>query len=312
MSNLVLANHNRKFDLVKLTEDHITRQKVFLPRGRHFYPSEASVSFVDNHRIRRTLGSCLRKCFFRLTGMEGGSAPSAYSEWIFLQGIGIENILVEQWKQMGIWVNNSIRFYNEEYNVSGELDAILRDPNTGELIVLEAKSYHGYMAAKDIEGSFNQAPKPKDPHLLQLVIYLYFFQHMFPYGKLFYKARDSDGRQEFDVELRKISENQTRVIVNGVVDQRFFVEDILDRYKLLDQNIREMKIPPNDFELVWSTEKIERLNSLGEIAKTKYADWQKKRKGKDKIGDYMCNPTYCPYSKVCWDSRGNPNISVTP
>lgn len=308
--SLVLTNYRKKFDLIKLTEDHITRQKVYLPRGKHFYPSEASVSYTDNHGIHRVIGSCLRKCYFRLTGMEGGGPPSAYSEWIFLQGKGIENILIEQWKQMGIWVDNSIRFYNEEYNISGELDAVLRDPNTGELIVLEAKSYHGYMAEKDIGGSFNQAPKPKDAHLLQLLIYLYLFQDKFSYGKLFYKARDSDGRQDFDVELKKVDEGKTRVVVNGVVDYRFFVEDILDRYKLLDQLIKEARIPPNDFELVWSPEKIEKLNSLGEISKTKYTDWQKKKKGKERIGDYMCNPTYCPYSKVCWTSRGNPNITI--
>ncbi len=309
MSNLVLANNTKKFNLIKLTEDHITRQKLFLPRGRHFFPSEASVSFIDNNEIPRVIGSCLRKCYFRLTGMEVSSSPSSYSEWIFLQGKGIENILVEQWKQMGIWVENSIRFYNEEYNISGELDVVIQDPISKELICIEVKSYHGYMAERDIGGSYNQAPKPKDAHLLQLVIYLYLFQDRFPYGKLFYKARDSDGRQEFDVELKKITDNQTRIVVNGIVDYRFFVEDVLNRYKLLEQHIRDMILPPNDFELVWSKEKIEKLNSLGEISKTKYTDWQKKRKGKDKIGDYQCNSTYCPYSKVCWTSRGNSNFS---
>lgn len=305
---LVLANQPKKLDLVKLTEDHITRNRIYLPRGRHYYPSEASVSFIDNHNIHRVIGGCMRKSFFRITGHEATGETSAYSEWIFLQGRGIENIVTEQWKQMGIWVDNSIRFYNEEYNISGELDVVIQDPNTKELIIVEVKSFHNYQAQKEICGSYNQAPKPKDGHLLQLLVYLYLFKDKFSYGKLFYKARDSDARQEFDIEFKQIQENRTRVMVNGVIDYRFFVEDIFNRYKLLDDYAKKMEVPPNDFEYVWSNEKIEKLYALGEISKSKYTDWQNKKKGKERIGDWCCNPTYCPYSKVCWTSRGNPNI----
>jgi CRISPR/Cas system-associated exonuclease Cas4 (RecB family) len=291
----------REFDLFQATEDHMTRSRLSLPRGIHYYPSEASVTWVDSHENPCVSGSCLRKSFFRATGREGAEGYDAYMQWIFALGKAVEKILVEEWKQMGILVANNIRFYDAEHNISGEVDVIVRD-HKGNNVCIEAKSFYGYYAEKEICGNYKKQGRPKDSHLLQLLVYLYKCRDHFPYGKLMYKARDSDKRAEFDVKLHDVEGGLTRFSVNGVLDYRFTIEDIFSRYKLLDDHVKSMTIPENDFELVWDAEKVERKFQLGEVGKTKYNNWKSK---KEKLGDWQCR--YCNYTKVCF-TRGKPNI----
>ncbi len=127
----------KSFNLVTLTDKHMTREGIYLPREAHWYPSEASVAWEDSHGIARVSGNCMRKSFLRYTGLLKAEGVDAYTQWIFALGKAVENILVEQWKQMGIWHSNNVKFYNAEYNISGEIDCILREPETGRLFAVE-------------------------------------------------------------------------------------------------------------------------------------------------------------------------------
>lgn len=69
------------------------------------------------------------------------------------------------------------------------------------------------------------------------------------------------------------------------------------------RNLPDTYWPPAEYEWSYSPEKVERLYSIGEIAKTKYADWKKKRPGKDRIGDFHCS--YCNYKRLCIPKQGN-------
>lgn len=117
------------YKLVSATDAHMTRPQLGLPRGIHFYPSEASADWIDHHSIKRVAGTCMRQAWYRCTGTKTDGKADAYSEWIFALGKAVECILVEQWKQMGIWVANNVKFYEEKHNISGELDVVLSEPN---------------------------------------------------------------------------------------------------------------------------------------------------------------------------------------
>lgn len=295
------------FNLVAATDEFFTRKQLYLPRQQSWYPSEASVAWVDAHDISRVSGNCLRKSYLRYTGIYMGEEVDAYTQWIFALGKAVEEILVKQWQCMGIWEANNIKFYNRDYNLSGEIDVILKEPDTKTPFIVEVKSFAGYYATKEIIGSKKGGEgHPKTSQLLQTLIYLYECKHLFPYAKMIYYARDSGSRREFNISLEQelLPDGQvlTRPVVDGIMDFRFTLEDVYARYKQLATHVENKTIPPADYQKVWSPEKVEQRKLLDEISKNAYEAWQK---GKENIGDWQCQK-YCPYSDLCWDRKGNP------
>lgn len=166
----------------------------------------------------------------------------------------------------------------------------------GTIAVHNCKSFYGYNATKEICGNTKQTGAPKTSQMLQALVYLYCFRDRFPYVKMVYYARDSGDRAEFDLTLVSEGEGKTRAAVNGVIDTRFYIENILNRYRELEQYVAFGQIPPNDYEVEWSDEKVEKRYALGEVGKTTYEKWQK---GKEKIGDWQCRG-YCAFRDICW------------
>jgi hypothetical protein len=287
------------FSLIEFTDNFITRETLKFERQPHLYPSESSSIWLDEGEVRRVAGTCLRSTYFRYTGTAKPKKKEVHSEWIFSLGKAVEQILIEYYKQAGIWVANNIEFFWPEYNIKGEIDCILKDPETGEKCIWEGKSFYGYNTTKDLCGNSKIVGKPKTQNLFQVSLYLYKFRDLFPYAKLIYYARDSAKRAEFTITLQDEGPNQTRIFVNGIPDQRFYIQNILNRYKEAMQYIEMHQIPPRDYELVWDTDRIEEAKARGEISKSAYEDWQK---GKDTIGDWTCR--YCNYNAVCYNKTG--------
>src|SRR5574343_391124 len=113
-----------QYDLFKATDDFLVRPKFLTQREKRFYPSEASVQVTDEFGDKVTHGGCLRASYFRLSGEFEGTPHDARSEYIFAQGKMIEEWLIGKWKEMGVWVDNNVKFIDTEHNISGELDAI--------------------------------------------------------------------------------------------------------------------------------------------------------------------------------------------
>lgn len=274
------------------------RSSIYLPRGKHFYPSEASARWIDQHGITRVAGTCLRQSWYRLSGKFKPSDKDPYGQWIFALGKHVEEILVEQWKQMGIWVANNVRFKDTERNISGEIDVVLVEPATGEKFCVEVKSFYGYQATRDICGNKSVTPRPKTSQLLQALIYVdQGLKHgTWNYVKMVYYARDSAARNEFDITLVEDGEH-LRPAVNGVIDYRFTMEDIYDRYEELRAAHEADVEPPRDFDISWDAEKVNKRKALGEVSKTAYEKYVKSPK-KYPVGDWQCR--YCGYKEHCW------------
>lgn len=285
-------------ELIPFLDDWMTRESPTFQRQFHLYPSEASAIWLDDNGIRRVAGTCLRSVYFRSTDLYKGKKKDVHSEWIFALGRAVETILIEQCKQAGIWVANNVSFYWPEYNIKGELDCILKDPQGNEFI-LEAKSFYGYNATKELCGNTKIAGKPKTQNLMQAALYLFKFRDRFPYAKLLYYARDSAKRAEFTITLEDEGPNQTRILVNGIKEPRFYIQNILNRYKQALQYIELQEIPQRDYDIVWTTEQVEDAKTRGEISKSAYEDWQK---GKEKIGNWECR--YCKYVDICYNNQG--------
>lgn len=284
------------FNLIALTDAWMTRERFTLPGKPSFYPSEASVSWVDHHGIPRVSGCCLRKAYYRITDGIRATPPDAYSEWVFALGKAVEQILVDQWKAMGILVANNVKFYDEKRNISGEIDVIIKDPNTGDIIPVEVKSFASYQATKEIMGNKSQQGRPKTSQMLQTLVYLDLLKDQVPYAKMIYYARDSGQRRQFDIAIVEDG-GVHRPTIDGVVDYRFTIEDMFDRYKQLTHYVENRIVPPNDYELIWDDAKVEQRKLIGEVSKSAYENW-KRNKVKNPIGCWNCK--WCQYPEVCW------------
>ena len=286
------------YNLFAHVDEHMTRPKFKAPRAKNFYPSEASVTTYDEHGDKVVHGGCMRAAYFRCSSHEFERIPnSARSEYIFKQGIGVEKILIDLWKEMGIWVDNNVKFVDAEAGISGELDALLMEPD-GTVYGAEVKSFYGYFAEKELFGNRSTKAFPKMPHLLQTLIYLNFFKDKLPYFRIVYFARDSVKRRTFKVELHEEGD----IIypkVEGEVIRSFTVNDIYARYEELQSYLDNDIVPPNDYELYYSRDKIEDYFKKGKVAKTKYAKWQAGKLGPhEQIGDWNCS--YCAFKNICW------------
>jgi len=286
------------YDLFAATDQHITRPKFLEHRSTHFYPSEASVITHDVHGDQVVHGGCMRASYFRLSGEFEGTPHDARSQYIFAQGNDIESTLIKLWKEMGIWVDNSVKFFDAENNISGELDVILAEPPNGQLYGVEVKSFYGYMAEKEILGNKSQKGFPKMNHLLQTLVYLNHFKDRLPFFRIAYFARDSVKRRTFKIELEQEGETLYPK-VEGEVIKSFSLQDILARYKELSHHLETKTVPGNDFELQYDDAKIEDFFKQGKVAKTKYQKWKTGKLGiHERIGDWQCS--YCRYKDTCW------------
>jgi hypothetical protein len=297
-----MNSKNDHYDLFAEMDSHMTRPRFRPQRSNHFYPSEASVVTTDGHGDNVVMGKCMRAAFFRLSHEFEGRSHDARTEYIFLQGKRVEESLVEIWKQMGVWVDNNIKFLDEENGISGELDAILVEPS-GQLYGVEVKSFYGYNAEKEILGNKYHKGFPKMDHLLQTLVYLNFFQRDLPYFRIVYFDRGGAQRTTFKVELHQEG-NIVYPKIDGEIIRTFTIGDILARYRELKQHVDSNTVPPNDFELQYSDESIEDFFQKGKVGKTKYEKWKKNKLAPyEYIGDWQCS--YCQYKETCWSNIRN-------
>lgn len=279
--------------------------KVRLPvvREEFFWPTEASVELEPEYPGEpNIIGACLRANYYRYVGGFTGDPYSKYSHWVFATGHAVEAHLRELWKQIGIWVDNSVKFRSAEKHISGELDVVLMDIYTKKPFVVELKTHQGYQSGKELKGNPWKGiqGKPKDAHLLQILIYLDLHKHLFDYGKLIYIDKVCKDNVEFTISLSKEGDN-TYPVINGSVSRRFSVEQIYERFDKLKEHIAQKILPPRDYQLQYTDEQIERKFKAGELSKTKYALWQKKG---ERPGDWNC--AYCKYRGECYGIEGKP------
>lgn len=297
-----------EFNIISLENKHILNPIRLGSSRKAIYPSEASVKFLDNG-FERYEGKCLREAWYRIMGYKKTEPASIYLNMVASVGKWDEVGTIERWKEMGIWVDNNVKFYNEEYVLSGELDCILRDPETKRLIGTENKSYYGYNAEKELLGG-KRPPfpgRPKFPHFLQASIYNWEFKDVLDEYRIYYLDRGNGTRCEFRIgtELiedknviwyQQIPSDNWNYFIPDRIYMPFTIEDIYSNIKLLGEYARKKELPPNDLSKPWEPEKIEYFRAKGELAKGKYDAW-KKDPDNNPVKSYHCN--YCKYRSQC-------------
>jgi hypothetical protein len=297
------------YNLVESTLNHMGRRQ-FRSKGRGtLWASEASVEFTNEFNESQVTGKCKRSVWYRLKKVEPTNPPGAKSQMLFLFGNMIEDQVTEIWKQMGIWENNSVRWEDRRRNLSGEFDVILRNPDTNRLFGVEVKSFYGYHANKKILGHWSGRGankrfiqgSPKDEHLMQAAIYADQAHNDLDGFMVVYVSRDNNQMQQFHIQVpdpvRKF------ILINGVQETRFTVNDIYNRYELLN-SLANQNVPPTpDYTQFPSDMRVQQLFERGDIAKTAY---EKHTSNKERYQDFHCS--YCDFKDYCSGPLGDSPI----
>ncbi len=322
------------FNLIELTDQFLERDRsITEERLPHFYPSEARCIDEDTGNV---LGSCLRNSFYRVSGVPVTNPNTARSYYIFMLGNLVEKFLIDRWKEMGIWEQDDVAFYDREYNVSGKIDCFIRATyvkrdgiyrmrprNQSPVVGVEVKSFYGYHATREILGNQSLTGRPKTDQLLQAFYYAERYRHRgVPGFKMAYLARDSVKRREFNVvpvvtslggEVQRV-----RPAVDGTIYTNISIEAIRESYRLLHQALRTGTLPARDYTRVYSKDVVEAKRAAEEVSKSAYESWVRAKKPSDPnvarthqnaLGDWRCS--YCRYENHCWVDNDEEGEEIT-
>jgi hypothetical protein len=276
--------------------------RVRLPgfRHPHLYPSEASVIDTEG----QCHGRCLRQVYYRLTNTVKTNPENARAMWIFEMGKAVEACIIEQCKQAGIWFDDHVKWYNPEYNLSGELDIVIRNPEEPDMLIgVEVKSFYGYAATTQIMGNRTTQGFPKIDQLLQAFLYVDWFRELLAGFKMAYMERGSVDRRDFDIEFYELDvEQETLIIpiVNGMQYDKFTLSGIYDRYRTAWNYYLAKELPPRDYRLYYSKDEMAQRVELGQVSKTDIAGFKRHPdRLKYRKADWNCR--YCSWTNLCWD-----------
>jgi hypothetical protein len=248
-------------------------------------------------------------------------------------GKSVENAIIESCKREGIFVDNNVPFRVKMNGIpiAGELDIILRTQPCGGINYLcEVKSIYGYAAQKDIFGTSAWIGKnpgaPRDSYIMQTALYLNHFSRLdkkdpsyLPFGAIFVCDRGDGHFGVFDIWLEKelkitgedevFTYHKIYYASTGMDVPKtlvpYTVEDILSSYRVIQNSLERDDPPPRDFVKEYDTKQVEQKYAMKKITPHAYKKWKgshgPRGKGKEVLGDWNCNRTYCKWSSLCWN-----------
>jgi hypothetical protein len=291
-----MAKRRQQVGLLQQVDEYLTNSELNLDtRAKHFYPTSASCRDSKDELH----GACLRQVAYDYYSTGKSNPYSAETMYTFELGRQIESMYIEIFKRMGIFVGDHIKFYNPDFHVSGELDMVVREsPGSNVIYGVECKtSYGDYFKMAQITGRPGVPPAPKEEHLMQVMMYLDNFPKL-PYFKLIYLGRDKFDRTEYTIRLVDLDGDKfpeiTHTDGHTIIDSRFSIARIYNRYKDLAAYIRNKQLPPRDYRPTMTAEEMKVALDAGQITKAKMKSFEK---GDIKTADWRCR--YCNHKNLC-------------
>lgn len=288
-----------------------------------FHPSSASIKIVENGE-ERVVGTCIRAQYYRATEpriSNTGNIDYSISAHI---GDSLHELMARYIDDYGFTmglqrIEAEHSFYLQEENISGRCDLLVWDHHKNEPVGIEVKSVGEYKANVCME-------RPAPEHVMQSMIYLYTYDKEIPDSMMkpkkwyiWYIART----ENWSLKAKKhqspfqmlwdfyITMDNTGVPTvytpNGAERwEEYTIDKVLERYKLLKVHLENKVVPPRDYDIQYSEEKIMTAYKAGRITRKadieKIEKWVKKgcKEGtlKLSIGDKECD--FCQMKDHCW------------
>ena len=258
-------------------------------KGYH-HPSSASCIIKNEYGEDTIVGRCLRDVYWQHRSIKATNPMTARGRRICAVGKMVEKFEVDQYKEMGIWRGNNVKFINPAYNISGEADCIIWNAEAKKMHGVEIKSGYDYKFRSEVIGSPTRPGKPKYEHLLQTMFYVDYFKIPF---NIVYIDRGNAARAEYEITLNT---DGTPNIDGKKLNIGLSLPRCVARFKELESHLKDGTVPRRDFQLRYSKERVEELNNSRRLRKKQSEEFDK-NKDLD-MGDWQCS--YCSYKDYCW------------
>jgi hypothetical protein len=259
------------------------------------HPSSASCVVKNEHGEDVVVGGCLRMVYWQHKDVKETNPMTARGCRICAVGKMVEKFEIDQYKELGIWRDNNVKFINSKYSLSGEADCIIWDAELKSLRGVEIKSGYDYKFRSEVIGTPTKAGKPKMEHLLQTMLYIDYFKIPFT---LAYFDRGNAARAEYDITLNS---DGTPNINGKKLGTGLSIPGCVARFKELEAHIKDNTLPRRDFQKKYSKERLEVLSNTRRLRKGQAEEYAK-NKDLD-LGDYQCS--YCSFKDYCWKDEKN-------
>lgn len=303
MSNWTLMDH--------LT-DYLARPRWGEQKEPNFYPSEATALYENKHGETKVAGKCRRAAFFRMVKDWVDFDPSTwqhmkpladelvrreiptdkYMRWIWQAGTMYETHVKDMCKSAGVYIADEVPIFIKDPRVSGRIDIVVIDPDTGELAAVEVKSIYGHnttgILGKTGSSRTPAVPgEPRDSHLMQLGLYQWRYCDPLPQfgdAKLVYGARDTGAYGEFrvrisedpDTNILSIQYKQVLPVVGEWITSPITINSIInDGYQYVQKHLDSATVPDRDYDLQYDETTIAKLYWRNELSKADTEKFEK-------------------------------------
>ena len=301
------------FDLTSKILNFMDRKKIrSIGRKSTMWPSQARAGTPLG-----VVGKCLRDSYWTKTNVEPTNPVNQGVKLMGFMGIQSEDGLIDICTHLGLWRGNNIKWYNEEENVSGEIDVVVGVPKA-DLIAqnfspeilsrfedeeeilfnIECKSCSGYFINKSVFGYYegrgqnrSHVPgKPKDPHLMQSALYTDITYDKCAGTILIYFSRDEAKMKQFLIT----TDPEKNIYIDGEKELRYGIQEIYQSYRTLQEFLDKEELPACDYAHTYSEDEVKDLYARKEISKAACDNHLSKKKI---YRDSAC--TYCNYLDKC-------------
>ena len=255
------------------------------------YPSQSSCLVKNEYNENIIIGNCMRSIYWESRGIKKTNPMKARGARITRVGKIVEQFEIDRYKELGIWRGNNVKFFNEKYKISGEIDALVFNEEARCLIGVEIKTGYDYKFRKEVIGTPTKKGKPKLEHLLQTMLYIDYFKLLF---KIVYIDRGNAARKEYDITINK---DGTPNIDGKKLDNGLSIPGCIARFKQLEEHLEDSTLPRRDFQLQYSPQQVEFLYDSNRLNKAQKKEFEKNKKVD--MGDWRCR--YCDYKDYCWE-----------
>ena len=178
--------------------DYMSRPRLGNQKHPTLWPSEAT-AIIKEGETEEVIGKCRRSRFFRylydcyhydtekyshyknlIDQIDREKEPTdPYLRWIWKQGDLYEEYCLQTAKESGVYIADQNQVYIPKYNVSGKIDIVTINPETGKYKIVECKSVYGFNA-NIVLGTPSQRKRgemgvPKTNYLMQLGLYQWWY-----------------------------------------------------------------------------------------------------------------------------------------
>lgn len=274
----------------EILEEYFSEQSRSPYTHNTVYPTQSS-AYINHGSYQKLEGKCMRASFYNCMGIPEEEEHSLRTQLIFKMGDAAEDMLLALLEKKGVLFDSQTKFLNEKYNISGRTDGILKIKD--QKVGLEIKSIGGNnsYAVNAIWGSKWGKAAPKWQNLFQTLVYCYVFRDEIDEFILLYIRRDTCEIKEFVISIQP-KDGKMYACIDGVLDERYCVDDILARYGELKTFVDNKELPPREYFKVYPMASIPTYVRLGIISKR-----QAEKYSQEPFGDFECR--YCNYTELC-------------